>query len=196
MKLDSHRKQLAVGVTALCVLLLLAYLLISKIWSVFSSVNPTLGAGLLAAAATITVSLISVLISKHLDRKALIANHLREKKVPTYEKIIRFIFEITFASKLGKKPPAEKEVIKFFAEITQELVIWGSDEILIAFYKFRTESMNIEELTNKEPLAVLFTFEDLLLAIRKDLGHKNSNISGGKILGLFVNDLPSSIAKT
>lgn len=115
--------------------------------------------------------------------------HLRAKKVPIYEKIINFIFSFTFAEKLGEKQPTEKEIIKFFAEVTQELVIWGSDEIIDAFYKFRMENIDNANGIQSEPTEILFTVENLLLAIRKDLGHKNQNIPRGKLLSLFINDL-------
>lgn len=36
---------------------------------------------------------------------------------------------------------------------------------------------------------ILFEVEELLMAIRKDLGHSNKGISRGKILSLFVNDI-------
>jgi hypothetical protein len=185
------KKQIALGLFLACLLLFGSYLLLSKIWSAFSSVDPRLGAGLVAASATVLVSLISVLISKHLERKAAILAHLRDKKIPTYEKIINFIFSLTFAEKLGKKQPTEKEMIKFMAEITQELVIWGSDEMLEAFYRFRMTSIENADGKDESPYKVLYMVEDLLLAIRKDLGHSNKNISRGKILGLFVNDMPN-----
>ncbi len=126
----------------------------------------------------------------------MILAHLREKKIPTYEKIINFIFSLTFADKLEKERPTENEMIKFMAEITQELVIWGSDEMLNAFYKFRMTSIENTGGDSSNPFGVLIMVEDLLLAIRKDLGHKNKNVSRGKILGLFVNDLPSEFKQT
>ena len=184
------KKQIALG---LILLSIGGYLLITKVWDVLSSVDPKLGVGLVTASATILVSLFSVLVSKHLERKAEILAHLREKKIPTYEKIINFIFSLTFAEKVGRKQPSEKEMIKFMAEITQELVIWGSDEMLEAFYKFRMMSIENADGNSENPYNVLFMVEDLLLAIRKDLGHKNKNLSRGKILGLFVNDLPNEL---
>jgi hypothetical protein len=36
---------------------------------------------------------------------------------------------------------------------------------------------------------VLFQVENLLIAIRKDLGHKNVGFKKGTILGLFINDI-------
>lgn len=182
-------KQLTLGFILLGIIIYGGYLLIAKLWSIFSSVDPRLGVGIVAAAATVIVSLISVLVSKHLERKAQILAHLRAKKVPTYEKIINFIFSITFAEKLGKKQPTEKEMIKFMAEVTQELVIWGSDEMIDAFYRFRIKSIDSSNGHQQSPNEILYTVEDLLLSIRKDLGHKNKNMPKGKLLGLFVNDI-------
>lgn len=186
---NQDKKQMALGFALLGAILYGGYLLIAKLWSIFSTVDPKLAVGIVAASATVIVSLISVLVSKHLERKAQILAHLREKKVPTYEKIINFIFSLTFSEKLGKKQPTEKEMIKFMAEVTQELVIWGSDEMIDAFYKFRMKSIDNANGAQQEPNAILFTVESLLLAIRKDLGHKNKNMPKGKLLGLFVNDL-------
>lgn len=187
-------KEIFWGLLSLCVIIWGSFLLLSKLWSIFSTINSTLAAGMIAASATIIVSLISVLVSKHLDRKALIYNQLREKKVPTYVKIIEFIFRITFAEKLGKPSPTEREMIEFFAGITQEIVIWGSDEMLNAFYIFRMSSIDSSKEKSEANLYnTLYAVEDLLLAIRKDLGHSNHNISRGKVLGLFIND--SNIGK-
>lgn len=188
-QIDQNKKQMVMGFALLGVLLYGGYILIAKLWSIFSTVDPKLGVGIVAASSTIIISLVSVLISKHLDRKAQIFAHLREKKVPIYEKIINFIFSLTFAEKLGKNQPTEKEMMKFMAEVTQELVIWGSDEMIDAFYKFRMKSIDSANGTEQNPNEILLTVESLLLAIRKDLGHKNKNMPKGKLLGLFVNDL-------
>nr|WP_321239286.1 hypothetical protein [uncultured Tolumonas sp.] len=185
----NNKKQTIIGFILLSITIYICYLFITKIWSIFSSINPTLGAGLIAASGTIVVTLISVLVSKHLERKAHILSHLREKKVPTYEKIIEFIFRITFSEKIGKTQPTEAEMIKFMAEITQELVIWGSDEMIDAFYKFRMKSIENASGVQQSPHEILFTVESLLLAIRKDLGHQNKNMPKGKLLGLFINDV-------
>ncbi|MFA7497062.1 MAG: hypothetical protein WCY67_12255 [Acidithiobacillus sp.] len=186
---NQDKKQIILGLIIIGIIFYVGYLLIVKLWSIFSTIDPRLGAGIVAASATVIVSLISVLVSKHLDKKAEILAHLREKKVPTYEKIIEFIFNITFSEKLGKEKPTEKEMIKFMADVTQELVIWGSDEMIDAFYKFRMKSIDSANGKSQSPKEILFTVESLLLAIRKDLGHKNKNMPKGKLLGLFVNDL-------
>lgn len=75
-----EKKNIALGLFLVCLLIFVVYLLLSKIWGVFSSINPILGAGFVAASATVIVSLISVLVSKYLERRANILSHLREKK--------------------------------------------------------------------------------------------------------------------
>jgi formate hydrogenlyase subunit 3/multisubunit Na+/H+ antiporter MnhD subunit len=106
-----------------------AYVGFCKVWLVFKSIDPTLAAGIIAASATVVVSVVTVMLSKRQEQKVEIENQLRVKKVPVYEKIIEFIFLITFAEKLGKKQPSEKEMIKFFADTTRDLVIWGSHRV-------------------------------------------------------------------
>ena len=40
-----------------------------------------------------------------------------------------------------------------------------------------------------DSITIILALEDVLLKIRKDLGHDNKNIGKGKLLGLFINDI-------
>lgn len=171
----------------------LAYLGFGKVWAVFQSIDPTLAAGIIAASATVFVSVVTVVLSKRQEQKVEIENQLREKKVPVYEKIIEFIFLITFADKLEKKQPTEKEMIRFFADTTRDLVIWGSHDMVRAFGDFRDSLMSMP--VEDDPAHVLASVEDLLFAVRKDLGH-DSDTKRGDILRLYINDLPNYFPKT
>ncbi|WP_412495000.1 hypothetical protein [Shewanella algae] len=163
------------------------YELLVAIVSVFKSVDPKLGAGMIAASATVLVSVVSVLFSKKQEHKVDIENQLREKKIPIYENIIEFIFLITFAEKLGKAQPTEQEMIAFFADTTRDLVIWGSKDIVQAFGNFK--DMLGSCAANGDTAGMLATVEDFLFAIRKDLGHKHTKITRGEILRLYINDV-------
>ena len=112
--MTDKQKQTTFGIAALIIIIMIIYYICSIVFTVFSSVNPQLGASLVAASATIIVSVMTVVFSKHLDTKNTINNHLREKKIPVYEKIIEFIFTITFADKIGKEPLSDIETINFF----------------------------------------------------------------------------------
>ena len=73
--------------------------------------------------------------------------------------------------------------------ITQDLVIWGSDDMLRQFRAFREATLK-QAAGKAQPLETLLAVEDLLMAIRKDAGHKNKGLKRGSILRLFINDLP------
>ncbi|MCH7729499.1 MAG: hypothetical protein IH991_23940 [Planctomycetes bacterium] len=42
-------------------------------------------------------------------------------------------------------------------------------------------------------MALMFIYEDLIRAIRRDLGHKNKDLTKGKLLSLFVNDIANYV---
>jgi hypothetical protein len=154
--------------------------------SIFKTIDPKLAAGIVVASATVLVSVITVLFSKKQENKANVENHLREKKIPIYKKIIEFIFLITFAEKCGKEQPTEEEMMQFFADTTRDLVIWGSKDIVNAYGDFKDVLSNFAEIN--DTTAMLAAVEDLFFAIRKDLGHTHKNDKRGDILRLYVND--------
>lgn len=156
------------------------------LWDAFSQVNPTVGAGVVAATATVIVSVISVLFAKRLEQRSLLLKEHRDRKTPIYEEIVSLIFSMAFSEKTGREPLSEKELIEKMAWITEHLVVWGSDELLLSWSNFR--SFSIRHAGSPGP-QILFEVEKLLLSIRKDLGHENKGVSRGKILALFVNDI-------
>lgn len=174
------------GLIALGVLFFVLYQFIRFLFGLFSQINPTVGAGMIAATATIIVSVLSVLGAKHLEHKAVLLKEHRERKTPIYEEMVALIFRFAFSQKLGLEPLTDEEIVKKMAWFTENLVIWGSDDLLLAWNRFRTYTVNNADNPNLE---ILFEIEKLLLAIRRDLGHSNKDVTEGKILGLFVNDI-------
>jgi len=164
------------------------YVVLKAFWSSFNQLNPTVAAGILAAVTTVLVSVVSVLISKHLEQRNNILKELRDKKAPVYEDLLEFIFRIINAEKMGLAPLTEAEVVEKFSSITQRLIIWGSDDVVQALYKFRIYSTKAS-IDSKLSGLMFLAVENIFLAIRKDLGHRNKGLTTGKILGTFVNDL-------
>lgn len=185
-------KSTMLGILILGVFSFVTFKLLQLLWNVFSEVNPTVGAGIVAATATIIVSVLSVLVAKNLEQKAVIVREHRERKTPIYEEIVQLIFRFAFSNKIGLTPLDEQEIKIKMVWITENLVIWGSDDLLLAWYKFRKCLVKNAESSSYE---ILFEVEDILLAIRKDLGHDNKGINRGKILGLFINDIDDYLSK-
>ena len=71
-------------------------------------------------------------------------------------------------------------------------MVWASDDVLNAWIKFRGASVDEAEM-KRNPFGLMFRYEDLIRAIRKDLGHKNKDLTNGKLLSLFVNDMANYV---
>ncbi len=178
------------GLVLIVVIGIGAFKLIEIIIEAFSKVNPTIGAGIIAACATIIVSVISVLVAKRLEYKSILMKEHREKKVPFYDELIRFILGLVFAEKRSITPLSEQEIINKLTFFTEDLIIWGSDDVLNTWIEFRKVLIaNTEQPSTN----IVFEVEKLLLAIRKDLGHSNKNLSKGKLLSAFINDIDQYI---
>lgn len=168
----------------------LAGLFLAAKWLIGSLavLDARLSAGLITASATVVVAVVSILVSKHLEVKTTIRARLREKKEPIYKELIDFIFDVTFAQKLGKEMPSETQMIAVMTKTTRDLVIWGSPDVVKAFSNFKRISQvyaGTPALTTK----LMFGVEDLFKAIRKDLGHGDFLLQRGDILRLYINDV-------
>ena len=170
----------AIGV--LVIICYTLYKIIHLLFTAFSEINATL-----AACTTIFVSIVSILISKHIEHKTTIRNEQRAKVIPFYEDFIDFVFRLTHAEKLGKEPIPEIELMEKMKQFTRDIIVWGSDDVIKAYFSFRKKS--ILAIDNPE-LNIMYEVENLFLAIRKDLGHKNKSITKGTLLNLFINDMP------
>lgn len=150
-------------------------------------INPNVLAGIITAISAI----IAIILQKNREQRINIQIEHRNRVAPIYEKFIDDIFNNFFyADKLGRQRLTNQEMIEVMAEFTQKILIWGSNDVINAYNNFR-ESGNVAP--GKPSHAILFHVEDLLLAIRKDLGHPTKGFKKGQLLRLFVNDLDDSI---
>jgi hypothetical protein len=144
-------------------------------------------AALVAASATITVSVITVVVGKYYERKRAIEQEIRNKKIPVYDEFIQFIFKVMYAAQT-REPLPEEEVLRFFRDFSQKMIIWGSDEVIKAW----VTAKSVAARGDAGKTGFLFEMERVLFAIRKDTGHPNRGLMRGDLLRLFVNDMDST----
>ena len=157
------------------------------------SLNPTVGGAVIAATGTVFVSVLSIVLGKVYESRSLIKKEHREKKIPVYEDLIKLMFRIMVGEKTGN-PISEKETIELLSGFTERVMVWGSDEVLAAWVKWRRLLIN-EAAVKANPIQAMFLYEEVLFAIRRDLGHKNKDLKTGDILALFVNDVDQHLPK-
>lgn len=151
-----------------------------------SLVRSDIATAIIAATATVAVAFISVAVGKYLERREAIQRELRLKKVPVYEALIASIFQFFQQGKPGYPKRDEAPTIREQTELIQGVILWGSDSVVKQFGEFRMAVLQFG--TPQAGRSPLLALEDLMLAIRRDLGYANDRIVTGDILRLFIND--------
>lgn len=154
------------------------------------ALDSDLSRALVAAAATALASVIALVGSKAYEAKLAVRQELRARKTPIYERIIQTLYRVVFAGVLSQPQLSEKELKTFFAATTEQLTVWGSDYLLRAWGEWKKQAG-----TQDSPEQALFLVEDLLFAIRKDLGHRNRGLGRGSLLRLFVTDFDDHLKR-
>jgi uncharacterized membrane protein (DUF485 family) len=185
-KSDSRSWQIILSLIFLTGVIYLAWLCFSSLWLIFKGLQKEVAAALIVASATIVVSVITVIVAKYYERKRSIELEHRNKKIPMYEEFVEFLFKILMNEKLQGKQITEEEMMRFITIFTQKLIVWGSDDVVTHWSKYK--KIYAKEDTPDAMLG-MFQMEKLLLSIRKDTGHKNKSLKKGDILGLFINDI-------
>ena len=182
-------KRLLAGLLFFAAVSWLIYWLISRLTAFLQSLKSDLAIAIVTAGVAGLISVVSLAISKAYETRTVINQDLRAKKIPVYEGIIRMVFQMMFAEKLGQQPLSSEDIVKGFVETTEKLTIWGSDDLILAFDKFKNG------FSPSDPTSAIFGFEDLVLAIRRDLGHSGRKLGRGAILRLFVTDIEQHLGK-
>jgi hypothetical protein len=167
------------------IIIVLGFYIYKLLFWIFTTLDERVLAAIIAGFFTVLVTAISVLLTKRYEFNKQIKEQHQLKKVPIYEEFLAFWFKVLMAPKTGKKV-SDKEMMIFFSEFTQKLILWGSDEVIREYGRFR-DYFTKEEKSN--PKVSLEMYEALLLAIRKDCGHENKGIKSHNLLKLFINDI-------
>ena len=181
---------------SIIIIFLLAFLASGAwaVWKTLTSLSPQVATAIVAGVATLLVSVFSVLWSKRVERLGEIEQEQRKEKIPVYEEFLSLVFRIVLADKLGEGPVPEQDMMKFISVFSQKIIVWGSDDVLKEYATFRR--LSAAATAQEAPILNLFAIERLLLAIRRDVGHKNKNLAQGDLLRIFINDIDTFLRPT
>lgn len=118
---------------------------------------------------------------------------LSAKKVEIYEQILKTLGDMLVPEEMrnsqavrGKSPTKADPLAASLFEFMNRVIIYGSDEVLQAFSRFRLASGS-----NPPPLVTMRLVSDFMLAIRRDLDGGRTKVTGVELIGMRINDFYS-----
>jgi hypothetical protein len=201
LRTEQGRVAKAVSVTLALVLISVFLLALVAgtiwLWKSIAGSDSELLIGVVTASATVLVSVIGIAFGRYNERKKEIEQRRQEKRIPVYEKFTDFWFvQVLYGQRLGKGEIEQKDLLAFFAEFTRDLMLWGSDEVILEWGEVRRQwaALGDDAARTKQAYAEMLNFESLLLAIRRDIGYPKTKLRQGSILGLFIDDIDSVLS--
>lgn len=120
--------------------------------------------------------LVTAILQRRWEKKQELERSRREQMSPIYERLVGIL----------KESPGEEETSEFFKDLTTKMLLYGPAPIIKEWIEFRLHGMSTADDTTN-PTSLL-NYEKLLLLVRKDLGHDDSELKQGDLLRIYVND--------
>ena len=156
---------IVVGVALLGLVLWCGYALLSLVAGAMGKLDPNAAAGVIAAVGIVVVMVVYTIVSRHSERRGRLAEAAREKKARAYEGLIKFTLRHVVAADAGSREDRRK-VIAGSGNLMHRIVVWGSDDVLAALAEIRRAAASSSDAGE-----LLWLYERLIRAIRRDLGH-------------------------
>lgn len=150
----------------------------------------TLTLWLQVASLVVTVAL--ALSAARSARKAQAAEHeaarlraleerVAERKYDLYQPFLKSLGDTLTPS---RKEQAVKGQEDAMADFQSFVTVWGSDEVVEKFYRFRVASAG-----NPPSLVIMRLMSDFLLAVRRDIAWPGTELDGMHMIAMRINDI-------
>jgi len=164
---------------------------LTYLFETISMLDTVLIIALISASITIIGIIVNSIISiiiKSLEHRHRIREEIRTKMEIPYEKFVDMIYDIFKDSKKNKQLDMDIVIDKMY-DFSKVVTLHGSNKVVKKWVKFRT---SFEKLGPAKGMKLL---EEVLYAIRSDLGIKKRSMKSGDLLSLFTNDIDEFFKK-
>ncbi len=174
---------IAVGFLILALAGYFLYELLFWFGGAVKDLNPSVGAALIAGAATV---ISSVFIASYNSRKAKEKTAFeahREKKAEIYNKFMQVVIQLLRNTKAGKEGDdvLPEDVEEFFYSFTSKITVYGGPGVVKAYSNWRAASAG--ENSGSQSLLLM---DSLFREMRVDLGESNKGLDANELVGLFI----------
>lgn len=146
-----------------------------------------IAAAIIAFAGSVIAGIGAVVLSQQRAKAREIAESHRPNKTKLYTEFITQVVGIMRKHRGGKTldVAVSKKLEDFFFDFTTQVMLWGSPGVLQNYGSFRRAG-------EKEDPKILLLLDDILQAMRKDLGLSNWGLARGDLIKMLLTD-PESL---
>ena len=121
-----------------------------------------------------------------------LAEARRKRMAPMYESLLGFVMKGGHNGPSGEPP---EDLATFMKDLKgRQLLLGASSEMIQAFNRWQADTQAAEK-SKDQVLGAVEAYEDLLRAIRKDLGHDDSKLPKWDLLRIFISDLDDHLPR-
>ena len=144
----------------------------------FFKVGAAIQSGILAL---IGISASAIMAHWFAKKREIEARHFAEKR-EGYNSFMDIMFDLLTATKLGRKPPSERELATRLLKYKKMLLIWADAPVIKMWDEIESSLAN----TDQDPKKVLLMWDRLMREMRKDLGKDDSGLAVGGLVSLIL----------
>jgi len=185
-------KNVSIGLLVIAVLSFLGVMLLQHLGGLAVSGLErlaSLDAVIVVALITGAVSIFVMIGGKIFEQRQETKRYLVEKREASYKEVISLVYKINEdarkQSKENERNPEDKEfeqLAKDMLKVSENLTLWGSNEVVKKWLICRQKMLQGDR-------TALFALEDVMFAIRGDVGYSKRGLQEGDMLRFFINDL-------
>lgn len=128
------------------------------------------------------VGVLGVVWQQRQSERARLREAHRDRMTPVYYDLLG-----AFKKLSTDEGEIDPEIQELFMDLkSRQLLLGASSEMVQAFNDWQRKTSELQEQGN--PVQAVRVWEELLLAIRKDLGHQDGRLPEGELLRLFITD--------
>lgn len=113
------------------------------------------------------------------------SRHFLEKKA-AYMHFIELIFAVMSSTAKHKKQTGQKHFTEKMMKFKKELMVWGNHDVFQALEEYEQLVIDREDTDGLENIKVFSPVEKLLRAMRKDLGHDDSQLKPFALVSMLI----------
>ncbi len=177
--MQQSKWQLLLGFGLIGTMLIALYYVVSSLARVVGALDQPLIVAILAAAATVLTSTITVVVGRIFERKKEIEAHFRQRKYDQYDELLKLLYE-QFDQQVQATSSGD-DTSKRLREWQRKLILFAGPKAISAFVVWMT---NLK--SGNPTVQTVFLMEDFFKALRSDLGVSNRGIERGLFANLIL----------